>query len=34
MRAIVDPRLGEFLETYGSGPAAPEPGATCDGGVG
>lgn len=29
-----DPRLAEFLETYVNGPAAPEPGATCSGGVG
>ncbi|WP_436794094.1 DUF3105 domain-containing protein [Actinospongicola halichondriae] len=29
-----DPRLGEFLDTYVNGAAAPEPAVTCAGGVG
>lgn len=29
-----DPRLAEFLDAYVNGAAAPEPSATCDGGVG
>jgi hypothetical protein len=32
--AAEDPRLEEFVETYVDGPDAPEPGATCQGGLG